>query len=398
MKFSPQYLFVMCLVTYICCSCSQEASMSETKGGGTEVVAIVLDNQGIELARSTDPIRVQTTLQAMSLEDDLVLLSIRLDSLTLKVQARTQTQQLYWLYHDTVIRPINYSVIQNHPFTLNLELLDESLNLYIQDQLVLERNISEVQTISSLELCPRGYCEISSLDMRVFQLDRWRVESSFDMTLQRGANGENFLLDTISENKLIIDSGIQNINQSQTKVIQSFEVQVDKSSDDAEEQIGGSINLTSHDIDMMEDLNFSQTNRWIGVRFENIPSEVLRNLTDARIQWVGDDQGTLFTELEVFLEEGSECLTFQSSSNNLSQRILLNEGYYWSPPEWLANESSDRSTIQGLQGIIKQQNYETASSSLCFLIRGFGNRDARSYDNDPSVAPRLILEYSSIEP
>lgn len=398
MKFSSQYLFLICLVTFICCSCSQEASMSETKGGGTEVVAIVLENQGIELARSTDPFRVQTTMQAMNLEDSLVLLSISLDSLTLKIQARTQTQQLYWVYNDTLLSPINYSVIQNHPFTMTLELVDQSLNLYIQDQLLLERDISEVQTISSLELCPRGYCEVSSLDMRVFQFDRWQIESSFEMTLQKDSKGETFLLDTIAENKLLLDSGIQNINQSQPKVIQIFEVQVGKSSDDAEEQIGGSINLTSHDIDMMEDLNSSQTNRWIGVRFENIPSEVLRNLTEARIQWVGDDPGTLFTELEVYLEEGSECLTFQSSPNNLSQRILLKEGYYWSPPEWIANESSDRSLTQGLQGLIKQQNYETASSSLCFLIRGFGNRDARSYDNTPSAAPRLILEYSSIEP
>lgn len=394
MKFNPKFFIALMLVIIFWSSCSQEASMSETKGGGTEVVALVLENNGIQLAQSTGPFRIQTHLQAMSFEDSLTLLSIKLDSHTLEVHTRPQTQQLYWVYNDTLSRSMNFGVSANHPFSLNLELIDESLNLYIQDQLLLQWDMTEVSQILSLELCPRGYCEVSSLDLSVFQSDRWLVESSFDMQIQMDSEGAPFLLDTISDSKILIDNGVQNINQTQPEVIQIFELRVGQSSDDAEELIDGSINLTSHDIDMMEDLNSSQTNRWIGIRFPNIPSEILRNLTTAKIQWVGDDQGALFTELEVFLEEGSECLTFQSVSYDLSNRSLLGSGFYWNPPEWLANESSDRSTIQGIQGLIDQQNYETPMSSLCFLIRGFGNRDARSYDNGPSVAPQLILEYT----
>ena len=67
-------------------------------------------------------------------------------------------------------------------------------------------------------------------------------------------------------------------------------------------------------------------------------------------------------------------------------------------PPLLAGERSERQRTADLSALIQEvialPDWQ-AGNALVFIISGSGERDAESYDGDPTAAPRLYVEYGA---
>ncbi len=171
-------------------------------------------------------------------------------------------------------------------------------------------------------------------------------------------------------------------------------VQINNGDDDAEES-GGSMILSSSDLEMVEDGSDLQT---VGLVFNglNIPSGA--TITNAYIQFTTDEAETTSTNLTVRGEDTDNALSFTSSNSNLTSRPTTSASINWIPPSWSTEgeagtnqQTPDLSTL--VQEIVDRAGW-AENNSMGFIISGNGTRVAESYDGSPSDAATLHVTYS----
>ena len=186
---------------------------------------------------------------------------------------------------------------------------------------------------------------------------------------------------------------------------QSFEQYIQSSSDDAEEKFDGSyVTTSSSDIEMVYDSWNSQGLQVIGLRFDNvtIPSNSL--ITSAYIQFTADGASSGNLAITIKAEDVTNSAAFASSSNNISSRITTTADVLWnSIPSWsndlagTAQRTPELSTI--VTEVITSNGWQNGNP-ISFIITGTGGssdlRRAFSYDEDPTKAAKLVIEYSSL--
>lgn len=185
---------------------------------------------------------------------------------------------------------------------------------------------------------------------------------------------------------------------------QTFERQILSSPDDAEEKFDGSDVLTdSSDLELMYDTFNDQGLQTVGLRFDNIAIPSNATITNAYIQFTadGDNDGniTITIEGEDVVNSGS----FVDATNNISNRTTTTASVTWNNiPDWiddaagLDQRTPDLSTI--VSEIISSNGWQS-SNPITFILTGTGNEDdrrkAESFDGGTTVAPKLVIEYSS---
>ncbi|MCB0596854.1 MAG: metallophosphoesterase [Lewinellaceae bacterium] len=172
---------------------------------------------------------------------------------------------------------------------------------------------------------------------------------------------------------------------------------VNSGDDDAEEEIGGNMSLSSTDLEMINDP--SNGDQWVGMRFTglNIPANAI--IDHAQIQFsVEDNNNDNPCQLYIYGEANARPESFSDADNNISSRPLTLASVSWQPPNW--QEIGDSGPAQQtpnlapiLQEIVEQPGY-SASSAIVFIIEGQGRRTAESYNGMPLSAPQLCVEYS----
>ncbi|MFT4602466.1 MAG: hypothetical protein ACI857_002652 [Arenicella sp.] len=186
---------------------------------------------------------------------------------------------------------------------------------------------------------------------------------------------------------------------------QTFEQYIQSSSDDAEEKFDGSyVTTSSSDLEMVYDSWNSQGLQTIGLRFDNIAIPANSLITNAYIQFTADGSSSGSLSMTITGEDVSNSVTFADATNNISGRTATTANSSWSSiPSWSDNQAgtaqrtSDLSTI--VTEIITSNGWQNGNP-ISFIINGTGGssdlRKAYSNDEDPTKAPKLVIEYTSL--
>lgn len=164
-----------------------------------------------------------------------------------------------------------------------------------------------------------------------------------------------------------------------------------KSSDDAEEDDDGDVELGSSDLELVQD----SATQHIGLRFEKVSIERGTVIRSAAIQFTTDEATSESTTLILRAIDSSNPGTFVEKSHNISSRPLISQQVEWAPKPWKKNdESGELQRTPDLKDLVQQllnRSDWKAGNAIGFVISGRGKRVAQS-SKKASGAPRLIIE------
>lgn len=182
-------------------------------------------------------------------------------------------------------------------------------------------------------------------------------------------------------------------------------VQVNSSSDDAEQKFDGSkITTTSSDLELVYDDWNNQQLQTVGIRFAgvNIPADAV--ITKAYIQFTAKESTSGNISLKIVGEKSQNAATFTDDTkpgNLISDRPTTSSSVIWSNiPDWNDKDSGNAQRTPDLKAIVSEiinNNGWKSGNALAFIITGDGSdgqlRKAYSYDGKASRAPKLFIEY-----
>jgi hypothetical protein len=174
------------------------------------------------------------------------------------------------------------------------------------------------------------------------------------------------------------------------------DVDVVAGSDDAEESAGGSVSLSSSDLELVYDGGL-QT---VGVRFRGVAVPADAIVTAAWIQFTTDEVKSGATSVTIAGQATDNPATFTRTTRNVSSRPRTTASVAWSPTPWtvklergLAQRTPDLSPI--LREIVARTGW-VSGSAVVFVITGTGVRTAGAYNG--AHPPSLHVEYTTTPP
>ena len=183
-------------------------------------------------------------------------------------------------------------------------------------------------------------------------------------------------------------------------VVAPIDVRVAASSDDGEESTSGSVNLSSSDLELVDEgSNIAQT---VGMRFNGIGIPQGATILNAYLQFQVDETDSGSSDLEIRGQNDDNATTFTSSSGNITSRPTTGNVVSWAPPPWTSTGAagSDQRTPDisaVIQEIVDRTGW-VANNSLVIIITGSGERTAESYNGSSSAAALLHVEYVNSPP
>jgi hypothetical protein len=177
----------------------------------------------------------------------------------------------------------------------------------------------------------------------------------------------------------------------------SLSIRVTTGEDDVEERTssGGSISLTSNDLELTEDGALLQV---VGLRFRNVSIPPQAHIVDARIQFTADETHSVATSLTVGGEASDDAPAFVKVDENVTSRLLTPSTVSWDPPPWtsIGDAGPDQRTpnlAAIVQEVVDRPGW-AGGGAMVFVISGPGHRTAEAYDGVPDRAAVLEVEYS----
>jgi uncharacterized protein YjiK len=163
-------------------------------------------------------------------------------------------------------------------------------------------------------------------------------------------------------------------------------------SDDAEENAGGGVSLTSSDLELVTDGSTVQT---VGIRFDDLPMPPGSTITNAYVQFRVDEVSTAAASLTVAGQATDNAGTFTGASRNVSSRSRTGATVPWVPASWptVDAQGSDQQTpdlTPVLREIVARPGW-ASGNALALIITGTGRRTAEAFEG--TGAPMLHVEY-----
>ncbi len=179
--------------------------------------------------------------------------------------------------------------------------------------------------------------------------------------------------------------------------IKNYSGQVNSGANDVEERVpDGSIDATSTDLDLMVD--DGNTYSTVGVRITNINIPAGAVIMNAYLQFTADEVQSDTTNLSINAEATGNSPAFSNIAYSVSSKTRTNATATWNniAPWTIANtyNSTDISTV--IQEIIDRGDW-SSGNAMTFLLEGTGTRTAESYNGVPASAPRLFINYETID-
>ncbi len=176
-----------------------------------------------------------------------------------------------------------------------------------------------------------------------------------------------------------------------------FTTTIDSSADDAEESAAGVVNLTSTDLELINDA----TEQTVGLRFR-LPVPQGAVITSATIQFTTDEVTSAATTLNLGVQLADDAPAFAATNFNLSARPRSSTTVPWTPAAWNtlleAGPSQRTPNLAGLvQSVVARPGWESGNA-IVFLIKGSGQRTAEAFDKAGSTPPQLTVNYRSALP
>ena len=168
--------------------------------------------------------------------------------------------------------------------------------------------------------------------------------------------------------------------------------------DDAEEMPGGSMSLSSSDLELV----FDYGDQIVALRFNNIDIPQAASILSATVQFQVDEVSSAPTSLSIKGQADDNALAFSSSNASVSSRPTSGASISWNPPPWTAigqaGPDQRRPDIAPvIQEIVNRSGW-SPGNSLVIVLSGTGERVAESYNGSPDGAPLLRVEYSTAPP
>ena len=169
------------------------------------------------------------------------------------------------------------------------------------------------------------------------------------------------------------------------------------STDDAEEnKSGGAIDLTSSDLELVQD---GGKNQWVGMRFRDVALPPRAVITRAYIQFTVDEAQSNSTSVTLYGQAADNPAAFAATTANISARPRTAATVAWNNiPAWntLGAAGNDQRTpdLKAIvQEIVNRPGW-ASGNALVMMLDGNGHRTANSYDLSANGAPQLVVEYA----
>ena len=177
----------------------------------------------------------------------------------------------------------------------------------------------------------------------------------------------------------------------------ALERSIARSDDDAEELAGGSMDLTSSDLELITDSRAGD--QIVGLRFTAVRLPKGVEIKEAYLQFTADEVSQEQTELTIHAELAGDSAAFTDARDDISSRKRTSSLLKWSPDPWdTVGERSVRQRTPILSALIQEviaQPHWQAGNALVFIISGSGRRVAESYDGDRTGVTLLYVEYEA---
>jgi PKD repeat protein len=178
----------------------------------------------------------------------------------------------------------------------------------------------------------------------------------------------------------------------------TLDVSVAAGSDDAEEAATGSVNLSSSDLELVNDGN-DQT---VGIRFTGVSVPPGSTIDSAYVQFTTDEVTTGATSLTIQGQASGNASTFTTATRSVSSRPRTGASFSWVPTAWntvgetgpnqrtqdLSRDPPDLSPV--VQEIVNRADW-VSGNALAVIVTGTGRRTARAFELGP--APVLHVVY-----
>ena len=177
------------------------------------------------------------------------------------------------------------------------------------------------------------------------------------------------------------------------RIAGTAERRVAVSSDDAEEPTGSSVNLSSSDLELIQDAS-AQT---VGLRWTGITIPRGATIEAAYVQFAAREAHTEATNLVIRGQAADNPVTFTTAAGNVSTRTRTTATANWSPAAWTANATGAAQRTSELKSVIQEivnRPGWASGNALALIITGTGHRTAWAIDGQPANAPLLHVDYS----
>lgn len=180
--------------------------------------------------------------------------------------------------------------------------------------------------------------------------------------------------------------------------INTLEVRISASADDAEESAAGKVALTSGDLELI----FDGSNQTVGMRFNGVGIPKNAAISNAYLQFKADELQSEVTALTIQGQNNDNAAAFTTATRNISTRAKTAAIVSWTPAPWttvgqmgLDQQTANIAPI--IQEIVRRSGW-LAGNSLAIIISGTGHRTAEAFNGDKAGAPLLHVEYSTGTP
>ncbi|MEZ4663413.1 MAG: PKD domain-containing protein [Caldilineaceae bacterium] len=225
--------------------------------------------------------------------------------------------------------------------------------------------------------------------------------NALDTQVTFNVPGSYVLRLTADDSELFSEDDVNIIVNGSTGV-EAFEARVAASSDDAEEQPSGSLNLTSADLDMLLDQGSGNTNQYVGLRFTGVAIPQGAAITNAFVQFQADETSSTAAAIIIQGQAADNPVTFGFGSSKIAPRPRTAAAVTWSPAPWTINgeagvdqRTSDIAPV--VQEIVNRPGW-ASGNAMVIIISGTGNRAVESFNGSAAGAPLLHIEYATAGP
>ncbi len=172
----------------------------------------------------------------------------------------------------------------------------------------------------------------------------------------------------------------------------SFSGEVASGADDVEELSTGVIEVTSTDLDLMEDSPSIYTA--VGIRIRNISVPQGATITGAYLEFVADEAQSVATSLTIKAEATGNAAAIPTTAYALTNKNKTNASVAWANiPAWTIGntyQSADISTI--IQELVNRGDW-SSGNAMTFIIEGSGTRTAESFEG--TARTKLFIDYET---
>jgi hypothetical protein len=165
--------------------------------------------------------------------------------------------------------------------------------------------------------------------------------------------------------------------------------------DDAEERAGGSADVSSGDLELIQDGTKAQT---VGLRFAGVSLPAGATVISAYVQFQTDEATTAAVSLTIAGQAADDSPSFASVVGNISSRPRTAAAVAWSPGAWstVGARSNDQRTpdLSPVVAEIASRPGWTSGSAIVLIVTGTGTRTAEAYEGGATKAPVLHIQYT----